>query len=118
MIAVNGTDHLAELDAIGTAIGRPDVALAGNQNDFTAETASARVARYFSDVVVERYPCDLDIPAAEPVLAHLDSIAHEPLTPEQRSAARDFLQAKIDADGRYQVGKHTVLITAVRPTAA
>lgn len=72
------------------------------------------MARHFSDVVVERYPCDLDIPTVEPVLAYLDSIVCEPLTPEQRSAASHFIQAKIDADGRYHVGKHTVLITAVR----
>lgn len=113
-IAVNGADHLAELDAIGPAIGRPDLALAAGQNDFTAGTGPARAARYFADVEVERYPCDLDLPTAEPVLAYLDSIAREPLTPAQRSAARSFVRAEIDADGGYRVGKHTVLITATR----
>ncbi|WP_433510933.1 class I SAM-dependent methyltransferase [Nonomuraea sp. CA-143628] len=115
-IAVNGIDHLAELDAIGPAIGRPDLALVAGQNDFTAETGPARVARYFSDVVVEPYPCDLDILSAEPVLAYLDSVVGEPLTPAQRSAARDFVQVKIDTDGSYRVGKRTVLITAARRT--
>lgn len=113
-IAVNGTDHLAELDAVGPLIGRPDLALGAHHNDFSAETGPARVARYFSDVIVERYPCDLEIPAAEPVLAYLDSVAGEPLTPEQRSAARSLIQATIDTDGSYHVGKHTVLITASR----
>lgn len=113
-IAVNGAGHLTALEAIGQAIGRPDLAPAAGQNDFTAETGPARVAGHFSDVAVERYPCDLDIPTVEPVLAYLDSMTGEPLTPEQRSAARSFIQAKIDADGGYQVGKHTVLITASR----
>nr|WP_042185088.1 class I SAM-dependent methyltransferase [Kibdelosporangium sp. MJ126-NF4] len=111
-IAVNGASHLAEVDAIGPAIGRPDLAMATGQNDVSAETAPALIARFLTDVVVERYPCDLDIPTAEPVLAYLDSFASEPLTARQRSAARDLIQAKIDAEGGFRVGKHTVLITA------
>jgi SAM-dependent methyltransferase len=111
-IAVNGADHLAELEGIGPAIGRPDLTLGTGQNDFTAETGPARVAQYFTGVAVQRYFCDLDIPCAEPVLAYLDSIANEPLTSRQRSAAREVIQASIDADGGYRIGKHTVLITA------
>lgn len=113
-ITVNGVDHLAELDALGPLIGRPDLVLASGQNDFTAETAPARVARHFTGVTVERYPCDLDIPAADPVLAYLDSMSNRPLTPDQRSAARNLIQAKINAVGGYHVGKHSVLITASR----
>jgi SAM-dependent methyltransferase len=113
-VATSGTDHLAELNAIGPAIGRPELALGANQNDFSAETGPTYVARYFTRVTVERYPCDLDIPTAEPILAYLASMADEPLTPEQRSAARDFVQAQIDANGSYRIRKHTVLITATR----
>jgi SAM-dependent methyltransferase len=113
-IATNGRDHLDELIAVGPAIGRPDLALAASQSDFTAETGPTHVARYFIRVAVERYPCDLDIPTAEPILTYLDSLADEPLTPQQRSAAQDFVQARIDADGSYRVRKHTVLITASR----
>jgi SAM-dependent methyltransferase len=113
-IATNGTDHLDELNTIGSVIGRPELALGATQNDFTAETGPAYVARYFTGVTVERYPCDLDIPTAEPIIAYLASMADEPLTSEQRSAARDFVQAQIDANGSYRVRKHTVLITASR----
>jgi SAM-dependent methyltransferase len=111
-IATNGSDHLDELNAIGPAIGRPELALATRQNDFTAETGPTYVARYFTAVTVERYPCDLDIPTAGPILAYLDSMADEPLTPPQRSAAHDLVQAHIAADGSYRIRKHTVLITA------
>lgn len=113
-VATNGTDHLGELDSIGPVIGRPELALGANQNDFTAETGPTYVARYFTDVIVERFPCDLDIPTAEPILDYLASMADEPLTPQQRSAARDLVQARIDAEGSYRVRKHTVLITASR----
>ncbi|GAB3830867.1 class I SAM-dependent methyltransferase [Dactylosporangium cerinum] len=113
-IATNGSDHLDELNVIGPAIGRPELALAATQNDFTAQAGPTYVARSFTAVTVERYHCDLDIPTAEPILAYLDSLADDPLTPQQRSAARDLVQARIDADGSYRVGKHTVLITAAR----
>jgi SAM-dependent methyltransferase len=112
--AVNGTDHLDELNAIGPAIGRPDLALAATQNDFTAETGPGYVARYFGDVIVERYPCELDIPIAEPILAYLASLPSEPLTPQQQAAARELIQARINVYGTYRVRKHTVLITASR----
>ncbi|MEU3454848.1 class I SAM-dependent methyltransferase [Micromonospora sp. NPDC006766] len=113
-VAVNGRDHLDELNAIGSAIGRPDVALGFNQNDATAETAPGWMASHFTDVSVERYPCDLDIPTSEPILAYLASMPGEPLTPEQWSAARDLIEARIDAEGVFRVRKHAVLITAAR----
>ncbi|MEU4367130.1 class I SAM-dependent methyltransferase [Micromonospora chersina] len=112
--AVNGSDHLAELNAIGPAIGQPDLAIGFHQNGVTAETAPALVAAYFTDVTVERYPCDLEIPAVAPVLDYLASMAEQPLTAGQEAAVRDLVQARIDAEGAYRVRKHTVLITATR----
>ncbi|WP_144119888.1 class I SAM-dependent methyltransferase [Catellatospora sichuanensis] len=113
-VAVNGSDHLDELNAIGPVIGRPELALHATQNDFTAETGPAYLARHFTEVTVERYHCDLDVPTTEPVLAYLASMANEPLTPEQRSAAHALVQARVDTEGGFRVRKHTVLITASR----
>lgn len=112
-VAVNGREHLHELKAIGPAIGRPGLVLI--QNGITAETApGCLAATQFTGVIVERYPCGLDIPTPEPILAYLASMADEPLTPEQQSAARDLVQARIDAEGHFRVRKHSVLITASR----
>jgi SAM-dependent methyltransferase len=111
-VAANGRDHLDELKAIGSAIGRPEPRLALGMNDFSAETGPGYVARDFTDVAVERYHCDLELPHADPILAYLNSLADEPLSPPQRSAARAFVQAHVDACGLYHVRKHTVLITA------
>ncbi|WP_327000055.1 class I SAM-dependent methyltransferase [Dactylosporangium sp. NBC_01737] len=113
-VATNGTDHLRELGTIGPAIGRPGLTFGATNNDFTAETGPAYVARCFSGVTVERYPCDLDVPAAEPIVAYVDSMADEPLTPQQRAAARTLIQSRIDAAGSYHIRKHSVLITATR----
>jgi SAM-dependent methyltransferase len=113
-IAVNGADHLDELNTIGPAIGRPELAVSATQNDFTAESGPSYIARYFTGITVERYPCDLDIPAAEPILAYLASMVDEPLTPGQLSAANNLIHARINNDGSFRVRKHTVLITASR----
>ncbi|QLQ38597.1 class I SAM-dependent methyltransferase [Micromonospora robiginosa] len=112
-VAVNGRDHLAELDALGPVIDRFDLAVGSHQNDVTAETTPARIAAHFADVTVERYPDELAVPAVEPVLAYLASMVG-PLTAAQESAARDMVQARIEADGAFRVRKHTVLISAVR----
>lgn len=117
-VAVNGRDHLEELDAIGSAIGRPDPRRALGMNDFSAETGPAYLARDFTDIVVERYRSDLEIPAVDPVLTYLNSLADEPLTARQRSAARAFFQASIEDSGAYHIRQHTVLITASRITAS
>ncbi|MFJ6200095.1 hypothetical protein [Micromonospora sp. NPDC092111] len=113
-VATNGDGHLAELDALAVAVGRPELTLRGSLNDFTAGTGPAYLARHLTDVTVERYPDDLDVPAVEPILAYLASMGGEPLTPEQESAARAVVRAGIDADGGFRVRKHTVLIAATR----
>jgi hypothetical protein len=113
-VATNGLDHLAEIDEVSAAIGRPDLRLRQFSNDFTAETAVEYVGGSFRQVRVERYPCDLYVPAVQPVLAYLDSVAEEPLSAAQRSAVQDLVQGRIAAEGGFRVRKHTVLVTAVR----
>jgi ubiquinone/menaquinone biosynthesis C-methylase UbiE len=113
-VATNGLDHLAELDEIATAIGRPDLRLWQFTNNFHADQAMAYVGRLFSEVTLERYPCDLDVPAVQPVLAYLESMAEEPLSAAQRSAVQDFVQGRIATDGGFRIRKHTVLVTGRR----
>lgn len=113
-VAVNGRDHLAELNTLGPVIGRPDLAVRfHDRNDVTAEATPARVAAHFHDVTVERYPDELVVPAAEPILAYVASMIG-PLTAAQEAAARAAIQARIDAEGAFRVRKHTVLISATR----
>jgi SAM-dependent methyltransferase len=112
--ATNGRAHLTELMALAEAVGRPDLRLGANQSDFTAEAGPDLVARHFVAVTAERYHGDLAVPAPEPILAALNSLGEEPLTPAQSSTVRRITQAAIDAEGVYRIGKHTVLITAIR----
>ncbi|TDU87536.1 methyltransferase family protein [Kribbella voronezhensis] len=113
-VAVNGGAHLAELFALTPVIGHPELARGLIMNDFTAEAGPGYIARYFSDVEVERYPCDLAVPSADPIIAYLASLVGGPLTPAQEAAARAAVQPIIDAQGNFPIRKHTVLITATR----
>jgi SAM-dependent methyltransferase len=113
-VALNGADHHAELSAVGPAIGRLDLVLAGAQNGVTAETGPGYVSRHFADVGVEAYPGDLEIPVVEPVVAYLRSVADEPLTPGQEAAVRELVESRIATEGSFRVHKHTVLIMGRR----
>ena len=100
---------MAELRELGALIGRPGlVALRG----FTAENGPALMAAAFDDVRVEQYPGDLAVPAPEPILAYLISMADEPLAPSQVACVRAAVESRIAADGVFRVRKHTVLMTA------
>jgi hypothetical protein len=94
--------------------GRPDLGRSGTRNDVTAETAPAYVARHLTGVTVERYPGDLRIPDAGPVLAYLASLADEPLTAGQVAAVTALVAARIADEGSFRVRKHTVLVTGAR----
>jgi len=104
-VAVNGREHMAELEEFGSPARTPQ-----RLNDFSAETAPSAIAEVFDNVTVDRYPSDLAVPAAEPILAYLDSWT--PLTPTERAAAKARIQSRIDNEGAFHEAAHTVLITA------
>jgi SAM-dependent methyltransferase len=112
--ALNGRDHLAELRAIGPAIGRPELLRGLVVNDLVAENAADTFSRFFDDVAVERYPSELEVPAVEPILEYLATLAGEPLAPAEQSAVRELVQATIDAEGNFRIRPHSVLVTATR----
>lgn len=113
-VAMNGSEHMAETNEVGRAIGRPELALRTTQNGMTAQNTPELVGRHFADVVVERYPCDLAVPEVAPVLAYLGSMADEPLSASEVSLAAELVGAQIAAEGVFRVRKDTVLITARR----
>lgn len=111
-VTTNGDNHLAELNAVALAIGRPPLGVM--HNDFTAQTGPTYLADHFTDVTVEPYLCNLDITIVDPVIAYLDSVGDEPLTPDQLSTARRFVEDRIAVNGSFHVRKHTVLMTTSR----
>ncbi|MEV4348839.1 class I SAM-dependent methyltransferase [Actinoplanes sp. NPDC049596] len=112
--ATNGREHMAELFAVATAVGKRDVSGVAARSHFLAEEAPRAVGRHFREVVSEAYPGDLEVPSVEPVVAYLASLSGQRLTAEQLAVAREVVQARIDADGHFRVRKHTELISATR----
>jgi SAM-dependent methyltransferase len=110
--AVNGSDHLAELLELGPAIGRPELLRGLVMNDVVAETVEGLVAEHFGEVALERYPDELRLPSADPVVAYLNSLSEVALTGAEESAVRELVQTKIEADGYFFVRKHIALVTA------
>ncbi len=113
-VTVNGRGHLAEIAEVGPAAGRPDLQLARMNNDFAADTAEAYLGRFFHGIELARYPSGLAIPDASPILTYLGSLGQAPLTADERSRVRDFVNARIASDGAFLVQQHAVLVTASR----
>jgi SAM-dependent methyltransferase len=113
-VATNGCDHMADVFSLAAAIGAHDPNVPRTRDHFTAEDAPAAIERHFRNVASERYPSDLEVPTADPVIAYLASLSGDPLTPDQLAEARAQVQARIDADGHFSIRKHTELITATR----
>jgi len=110
--ALNGREHIAELLALGTAIGRPSQIL--NAARITAETGPEHLAKHFKKVEAEPFPGDFVVPTVEPVLDYLGSWGDEPLSSEQEAAVRAVVEPKIAKDGSYRIRKDMVLLSARR----
>lgn len=107
-LAVNGREHMRDL----YRLGGPSLADRRTHNGFSTETAHEHVSRFFADVVVEPYRCDLEVPAVEPVLAYLASMVR--LSPAREAAVRAEVAAAIAARGSLRIRKDTALVTATR----
>jgi ubiquinone/menaquinone biosynthesis C-methylase UbiE len=111
--AINGQDHLAELLALGEAIGRRGIVPGVTYNDVNTHTGPAYLAEFFDQVTVEPFLGDLEVPSAGPVVDYLATLSSEPMTDEQADHVRDIVQAEIDEHGSFHIHKETALITGV-----
>jgi SAM-dependent methyltransferase len=110
-VATNGAGHMAEASELAVSIGLPPVDV---HEHFPAEAAPAALARAFEDVVSRRYEDTLVVTDAGAVVAYVASLADRPLTRDEEDAVAAPVRAAIARDGAFRIGKHTVLMTAVR----
>jgi ubiquinone/menaquinone biosynthesis C-methylase UbiE len=100
-----------ELKELGQTIGQPSVM--AETTRITTETAVEYLERSgFGDVSEEIYPGNLEVPAAEPVLAYLGSLAEGGMSGEQEAKARGIIEEKIREKGCFRITKEVVLFTA------
>lgn len=112
-VALNGDDHLAELFAVGAAIGRASVIK--KEARVTVETAPQLLGRYFEGVLVERAPGDFYVPDVQPVLDYLGTVGDGgALTAEEEGIARRMVEPVVSEKGGFRVGKDMVLFSGVR----
>jgi len=110
IVSLNGRYHVRELVELSKEIRRPGLAMKHAKMD--AYSAQEFLDRYFTDVGLELFPGQLEVPTAEPVLAYLNSLGATGLSDEQRTMAEKIVREKIAEDGNFKVRTHTVLLTA------
>jgi SAM-dependent methyltransferase len=107
--ATNGRAHLKELrDILGTHWRYVET--------FGLSNGPERIARFFDNVRVERYPDSLEVPEADPVVAYVRSMSSFwDLTAEREALLRDRIKAEIARDGAFHISKDAGVIMATRP---
>ena len=87
--ALNGREHLKELNEIRTQRFHVDVVV---------ETAGDELAQFFEEIELDRYPCDLEVTEVEPVLAFVASSGYPPV-----DRAADVVADQIAEYGSYHI---------------
>jgi SAM-dependent methyltransferase len=113
VVSLNGARHMLEMDELATGVlGRPK-SIIRTSAKMTADNARELLEKRLSDVTAERFPGDLEVPMAEPVLAYLESVGG-PMSVEQRNEVRSVIERRVAEEGSFRVQKDTVLFTARR----
>jgi SAM-dependent methyltransferase len=82
---------------------------------FGLDNGVEKIARFFGDVAVERYPDAIHAPAAEPVIAYVKSMSSFwNLSDDLTEKLRDEVDAAVARDGYFHISKDVGVITARR----
>jgi SAM-dependent methyltransferase len=113
-----GKDHMREMAAIVSRFStRPDTPLLPTR--FLLESGREELARWFSDVTIERYPDGLAVTEAEPFVAYVRSLSR-PLgetasdSEERIGQLRTCVAQEIAARGTIHITTDIGLLTAIR----
>jgi SAM-dependent methyltransferase len=107
--ATNGKGHMQELGQLAAGWWPFD----RHVEAFGLETAPAQLEAFFADVRVERYPDDLAVTEAEPVLAYLRS--SERYDGRDLEAERAAVEEALARDGVFFIRKSQGLISCRKP---
>lgn len=112
-IALNGDDHLAELFAVGSAIGRASVIK--KEARVTVETVPQLLNKYFEEVQAERAPGDFYVPDVQPVLDYLGTVGDRgALSADEERKAKQMIDPVVAERGGFRVAKDMVLFSGLR----
>jgi SAM-dependent methyltransferase len=105
--ATNGENHLREIYEL---VQQFDPALdLWNRMTFRLENGAGELAPFFPQVTLHRYPSNLVVTEAEPLVAFVASMIGAKLSGERRAAFAQAVAERIAADGAIYVTKDTGL---------
>jgi len=106
--AANGHDHFTEVrDILGIHWRYVDA--------FGLENGPEKIARYFDDVTVQRYPDAIEAPESGPVLAYVGSMStFWTLADDRVVELRRHIDAVIAREGMFRISKDAGLIAGKR----
>lgn len=112
-VSTIGEAHMKEIDEWLSAL----VAIKGGHNSlsFGLENGAEQLADSFSDVVMNRFPCNLKVTEVKPLVAYILSMGDkvkEKLNGEKQVALNGFLEKKLAKDGSIHITKDTGFFTA------
>ncbi|MDE3228401.1 MAG: class I SAM-dependent methyltransferase [Chloroflexota bacterium] len=120
MAATNGQENMRELDDLLEKVApaaRNDAWRASFRHPFKLENGAEQLAPFFDDIAIRPYNDALDVTAAEPLIAYVDSIDIPAL---RSSEARATLASRIaetmrQRNGTFHISKSVGLFIAHRP---
>ncbi len=115
--ATNGKDHHQELSELVRKV-KPDAYadLGAGSDWFSLETGGDELSEWFSEVRVQAYDDSLHVPAAEPLIAYVES--GERLTKAELAELRTIVEREIDEKGAIHIRKQPVLFIAEKSRTA
>lgn len=114
--ATNGAGHLAELYDLIHGFD-PSFSMQGREFSFTLEDGEELLSEFFDQVVRCDFPNSLRVTEAGPLVDYtlsLWSIDREQFR-QQSDAYREYVQARLDADGVIEINKSVGVFVAQRP---
>jgi SAM-dependent methyltransferase len=107
----NGSKHTRELRELVNRVA-PDTARS-EESDFSLDNGAAQLAPWFDHVEVNRYPDELVVTEAEPLLTYVRSWVTD-LSDDQMRAIRKQIESELAAHGAFRVAKDTGMIRGMR----
>jgi ubiquinone/menaquinone biosynthesis C-methylase UbiE len=110
-VMTHGERHMREFRDLVNRVA-PGV-LASGERPFSLENGEEQMAPWFDRITLARYPDELRVTEAEPLLAALRSYRNQ-LTEEQERAIRAQIEAELAAHGAFRIGLDSGMLSGVR----
>jgi SAM-dependent methyltransferase len=113
--ATNGQRHLAEIDALMSAVEPGTYWRSREKLGFSLDEGETDLSKHFGAITAHDFPDEFRITQTAPLLEYIESSS--PLTDEFRTALQKHIQSKIQENGHVYIGKQAGLFISRQPKA-